>query len=185
MSDWSRRDVLKSAMAVPAARTLGTPGMLRKPAVAAPGHPMPPDRGRPGPRERLRLDVGWRFHFGHANDASKDFGFGHGREGGFQKTGDFLAPSHPAFDDSGWTALDLPHDWAIGLPFTNDPQLASKGSYPLGTRLPGDQRRLVPACPGAARHRRGAADRAGVRRRVPRRARRLQRLLHRPARRRL
>ncbi len=82
------------------------------------------------------LDFGWRFHFGHANDSTKDFGFGAGRSGGFQKTGGFLSPSNLAYDDSDWSPVDLPHDWAIGLPFKNDPALASKGSYPLGRDYP-------------------------------------------------
>ena len=88
------------------------------------------------PRERLLLDFGWRFHFGHANDSTRDFGFGNGRSGGFQKTGGFLSPSNLAYDDSDWQSVDLPHDWAIGLPFKNDPALASKGSYPLGREYP-------------------------------------------------
>ena len=66
----------------------------------------------------------------------KDFGFGAGRSGGFQKTGDFLSPSNLAFDDSDWKPVDLPHDWAIELPFKNDPALASKGFYPLGRDYP-------------------------------------------------
>ena len=32
--------------------------------------------------------------------------------------------------------VDLPHDWAIELPFKNDPALASKGFYPLGRTYP-------------------------------------------------
>ena len=67
------------------------------------------------------LDFGWRLHIGHANDSLKDFGFGNGRSGGFQKTGGFLSPSNLAYDDSDWQAVDLPPDWAIGLPFKNDP----------------------------------------------------------------
>jgi beta-galactosidase len=90
----------------------------------------------PAPRERLLLDFGWRFHFGHATDQAKDFGFGGGRSGGFQKTGGFLAPSSTAFDDGDWTPVDLPHDWVIGLPFKDDPALASKGFYPLGRDYP-------------------------------------------------
>ncbi|MBL8208793.1 MAG: beta galactosidase jelly roll domain-containing protein, partial [Blastocatellia bacterium] len=61
---------------------------------------------------------------------------GLGRSGGFQKTGEFLAPSHLAFDDSEWTPVDLPHDWVIGLSFKNDPNLTSKGSYPVGRDYP-------------------------------------------------
>jgi beta-galactosidase len=61
-------------------------------------------------RERQLLDFGWRFHFGHSNDSSKDFGFGAGRAGGFQKSGGFLSPSNLAFNDSDWKPVNLPHD---------------------------------------------------------------------------
>ena len=87
-------------------------------------------------RQRLLLDFGWRFHLGHACDPAKDFGFGGGRAGNFQKTGNFLRPGSLAFDDSEWKPVDLPHDWAIELPFVNDPALQSKGFYPLGRTYP-------------------------------------------------
>jgi beta-galactosidase len=102
-------------------------------------HPVgePRESAKPGAgRERLLLDFGWRFHFGNANDPSKDFGFGGGRSGNFQKTGNFISASSVAFDDSDWRELDLPHDWAVELPFQNDPALASKGFYPLGRNYP-------------------------------------------------
>jgi beta-galactosidase len=126
MNRFSRRDLLKTSMALPAATAIGMS------EAAAQTQPAP----TPQMRERALLDFGWRFHFGHANDSAKDFGFGAGRSGGFQKTGGFLAPSNLSYDDSEWTAVDLPHDWAIGLPFKNDPALASKGSYPLGRDYP-------------------------------------------------
>ena len=87
-------------------------------------------------RERLLLDFGWRFHFGNADDPSKDFEFGFGQTGNFQKTGNFLPASSIAFDDGDWKPVDLPHDWAIELPFQNDQALASKGYYPLGRGYP-------------------------------------------------
>ena len=87
-------------------------------------------------RERLLLDYGWRFHLGNADDPEKDFEFGTARAGNFQKTGNFLPAGASAFDDSEWKALDLPHDWAIELPFTNDRSLESKGFYPLGRKYP-------------------------------------------------
>ncbi|MBN9658080.1 MAG: DUF4982 domain-containing protein [Acidobacteria bacterium] len=128
----TRRKVLKGGMTLPAIAAAGIPEAAEQ-AATGQAQALPNQRGT---RERLLLDFGWRFHFGHANDASKDFGFGAGRSGGFQKTGGFLAPSHTAFDDSGWKPVDLPHDWAIELPFKNDPALASKGSYPLGRDYP-------------------------------------------------
>jgi beta-galactosidase len=98
---------------------------------------LPPQSTSPsGGRERLLLDFGWRFHFGNANDAAKDFGFGSGRSGNFQKTGNFLPAGTLAFDDGDWQHVDLPHDWAVELSFENDPALSSKGFYPLGRNYP-------------------------------------------------
>ncbi len=128
----TRRDVLRGGMAVPALAAAG----MSEDAEQAQSGPGQSVAAPSGPRERLLLDFGWRFHFGHANDASRDFGFGSGRSGGFQKTGGFLSPSNLAYDDSDWKAVDLPHDWAIELPFKDDPALASKGSYPLGRDYP-------------------------------------------------
>jgi beta-galactosidase len=52
------------------------------------------------PRERLLLDFGWRFQLGHADDATKDFGFGaRRREGQFAKSGNFLPVTRANFDD--------------------------------------------------------------------------------------
>jgi beta-galactosidase len=87
-------------------------------------------------RDRLLLDFGWRFHFGHADNPSQDFGFGSSSGGNFQKSGNFMPAGAIAFDDSDWRSLDLPHDWAVELPFQNDPDLSSKGFYPLGRKYP-------------------------------------------------
>jgi beta-galactosidase len=134
MSRWTRREVLTSAIALPAASALRVTGAEATPSDSTVEQPAPP-AGPGAGRERLLLDFGWRFRFGHSHDPKKDLGFG-GLSAGFQKTGNLLAAGHPAFDDTDWTPVDLPHDWAIGLPFTNDPQLANKGSYPLGRDYP-------------------------------------------------
>jgi hypothetical protein len=47
-----------------------------------------------------------------------------------------MGASSLGFDDGDWRAVDLPHDWAIELPFVNDPALTSKGFYPLGRHYP-------------------------------------------------
>jgi len=125
----TRRDLFKTSLAVPAAVVAAetafsgeAPAQTQPPATAASG----------GGRERLLLDFGWRFHFGHATDMARDFDF----RGNFSKTGNFGAVSTLSFDDSDWKAVDLPHDWAIELPFQNDPALSSKGFYPLGRAYP-------------------------------------------------
>jgi beta-galactosidase len=84
------------------------------------------------PRERLLLDFGWRFHLGNAQDASKDFGFGSGGDGTFSTSGEFTAAPREDFDDKAWQAVDLPHDWAVDLPFKDDKDLYNHGCKPLG-----------------------------------------------------
>jgi beta-galactosidase len=88
-------------------------------------------------RERLLLDFGWRFALGHANDPAKDFGYGaRRREGQFAKSGGFLAVTRANFDDKSWESIDLPHDWAVALPFVNAPMLHHQGAKPLGREYP-------------------------------------------------
>ena len=152
MKGFSRRDLLKTGLMAPAvvaAHGLGPLGIVEaaeeKPTDGesqpgtqggeAPGHSAA-DPLKATTRERLSLDFGWRFHLGNANDPEKDFGFGTARAGNFQKTGNFLPQGSVAFDDGDWEAVNLPHDWAIELPFTNDPSLESKGFYPLGRKYP-------------------------------------------------
>jgi beta-galactosidase len=143
MKTLSRRDVLKTSLLAPA--VAAAHGMTplevamqvagEAPAQLPAGAPLSSPTPGAG-RERLLLDFGWRFHFGNANDPAKDFGFGGGRSGNFQKTGNFLPAGTIAFDDGEWRDVDLPHDWAVELNFENDPALASKGFYPLGRNYP-------------------------------------------------
>jgi len=92
------------------------------------------------PREQLLFDFGWKFILGDGNDPMKDLGFGFGQND-FSKTGEFPF-AKPGFDDSKWRTLDLPHDWAVELPFVHDDagsgdsQLRSHGYKPLGRRYP-------------------------------------------------
>ena len=143
MKTLSRRDLLKTSLLVPAvaaAHGMSPIGAAIQ-AVGETPRPLPATSRRDSQvsgagRERLLLDFGWRFHFGDANDPAKDFGFGSGRTGNFQKTGNFLPVGNVAYDDGDWRSVDLPHDWAIELPFQNDPTLQSKGFYPLGRTYP-------------------------------------------------
>ena len=140
MKSISRRDVLKSSLLAPAAIAVqplkGIEAALPAPSPDEPVSALKGVGGHGAVRERLLLDFGWRFHFGHASDPTKDFGFGSGRSGNFQKTGGFLPAGSLAFDDNDWTPIELPHDWAIELPFVNDPALLSKGFHPLGRNYP-------------------------------------------------
>ena len=141
MKTFSRRDVLKSSLLAPA--IVATSGAIAPAAhataevsgpLSAPETLANPTPG--GGRERLLLDFGWRFCFGHADDPAKDLGYGSSSAGNYQKTGSFMPAASMSFDDADWRGVDLPHDWAIELPFKNDPDLQSKGYYPLGRKYP-------------------------------------------------
>ena len=85
----------------------------------------------PPPREHLLMDSGWRFALGHPFDPDKDFGFGTGYFSYLTKTGFGDGPAAPGFDDRAWRLLNLPHDWAVELPFDE------KGSYSHGYKKMG------------------------------------------------
>ncbi|HEY3886536.1 MAG TPA: beta-galactosidase GalA [Vicinamibacterales bacterium] len=91
------------------------------------------------PRERLLADFGWQFYLGHAADPAKDFGYGRS-DGAFAKSNSFIggrgSVTQATFDTSGWTSIDLPHDWAVELPFVDDRNLIGHGCKPLGRAYP-------------------------------------------------
>ena len=136
----TRREWLKAAATVSGAALLpNVTGIL---APAAQAHAPLAAGGGPPLRERLLADFGWRFHLGHANDPAQDFNYGRG-SGAFAKSGSLIAggrgnpsPTQATFDDRQWAAVNLPHDWAIDLPFVNDPALIGHGSKPLGRAYP-------------------------------------------------
>ena len=142
MGKWTRRDLVKAGLAASAGVMAG--GDLRaepRSAAAAPfaqGSVVQPGVAEASTsRERLLLDFGWRFALGNANDPDKDFGFGKlRREGTFAKAGRVDGPAAPRFDDSAWRKVDLPHDWAVELPFVNNSILVEHGGKPLGREYP-------------------------------------------------
>ena len=89
------------------------------------------------PRTRALLDFGWKFHLGHASDPALDFGFGEpSRESTFAKAA-YVAPvGERDFDDSAWQEIDLPHDWALDLPFITSDENSAQGWKPIGRRFP-------------------------------------------------
>ncbi len=59
------------------------------------------------PRERRVLDSGWKFHLGN------EWGFANGLD----KAGTGSGPASKSFSDASWRTVNLPHDWAVELPF--------------------------------------------------------------------
>ncbi len=84
-----------------------------------------PDTNAPAPRERLLLDFGWKFHLGN------EWGIGQN----LAKSGTGMGPASVVFSDASWRRVDLPHDWAVELPF--DPHAdAGHGFKALGAEFP-------------------------------------------------
>ena len=153
MKTFSRRDVLKTSLLAPAVAatahaigpiesTVHAAGEVSGP-LSAPATIASPTPG--AGRERLLLDFGWSFHFGNADDPTKDFGYGTADAGNFQKTGNFMPAGSTSFSDADWRRIDLPHDWTVELPFKNDPDLQKQGLLSSGPELSRNQYRLVPA----------------------------------------
>ncbi len=132
----SRRDLLGSGLALSASSMLPRHawGSVAAPVAGDPQVPSVEALAAAAPREHLLFDFGWKFTFGNGNDPSKDLGFGYG-QGDFAKTGDFRF-AKAGFDDSTWRALNLPHDWAVELPFVWDEEQRSHGYKPVGRRYP-------------------------------------------------
>lgn len=98
-----------------------------------------PQRGRQSPSQRQHLDFdkGWKFHLGNAADPVRDFNFSVANI--FSKSGKADGTAiDPLFNDSAWRTLQLPHDWAVELPFENspNPDVMAHGYKPLGGLYP-------------------------------------------------
>jgi len=88
-------------------------------------------------RMHMNFDDDWKFSLGHAADASKDFNFTIANI--FSKTGRAAGTAiDPRFNDSSWRTLQLPHDWAVELPFENSPNedVMAHGYKPVGGLYP-------------------------------------------------
>jgi len=136
MPSLTRRDLLCSGLALSTSSLLARSAWGRTAALLA-GYPDAPSAealAAVAPREQLLFDFGWKFQLGHGTDPARDLGFGNG-QGDFAKTGDFNF-SKGKFDDSKWRTLNLPHDWAVELPFVRDEAQNSHGFKPLGRRYP-------------------------------------------------
>ncbi|HEV6967803.1 beta-galactosidase GalA [Roseateles sp.] len=119
--------------------------------------------GATPPRERTRIDDGWRFALGHATDPAKDFDHGL-RPFFFGKAGYGDGPAAADFEDRPWRRVDLPHDWAVELPFSERGS-SQHGMKAVGRGFPensvGWYRREL-AVPASARGRRFVLEFDGV-----------------------
>ncbi|MEI9959709.1 MAG: glycoside hydrolase family 2 TIM barrel-domain containing protein [Limisphaerales bacterium] len=77
------------------------------------------------PREHLSLDANWKFHLGDDWPGALRL----------DKAGASEGPASEKFDDHSWRTLNLPHDWAIELPFDKNAD-TSHGFKALGPGFP-------------------------------------------------
>ena len=73
------------------------------------------------PREHLSLDANWKFHLGDDWPGALRL----------DKAGASGGPASEKFGDNSWRAINLPHDWAIELPFDKNSD-TSHGFKPVG-----------------------------------------------------
>ncbi|MDP1631688.1 MAG: beta-galactosidase GalA [Caulobacter sp.] len=143
MASPTRRDLITSAATVAAVAAAGAPTVSKAAGKAGVTVAALPDDL--SPRQRLLLDFDWRFALGHAQDPARDFGFGLDQRTYAKAGTKVAAAADPDFDDSGWRRVQLPHDWAVDLPFVpsrdldpkveDDPR-AAHGFKPLGREFP-------------------------------------------------
>ncbi len=82
-------------------------------------------RAAESPRAHRSLDAGWKFHLG--DDWPQALRL--------DKAGESGGPAGEKFNDTSWRTLDLPHDWAIELPFDRNAD-TSHGFKPVGPGFP-------------------------------------------------
>jgi beta-galactosidase len=82
-------------------------------------------QGAGAPRDRELLDWGWKFHLGNE----------WGNAQSLAKAGTGSGPASTSFSDASWRTVQLPHDWAVELPFDQRAD-GSHGFKALGRGFP-------------------------------------------------
>jgi beta-galactosidase len=134
----TRREVLQTVCALPLGSAVTVTAQAQESSTpsASPSEPL---------REHQLLDFDWRFHFGHSFDLQRDFDFGKDQRT-FAKAGDRTATAAQLqFDDRAWRQVNLPHDWAVEVPFAagtppaspaEEDQRAAHGFKAVGRAFP-------------------------------------------------
>lgn len=92
----------------------------------------------PSLRRIQNFDDDWKFHLGHAADVKKDFNYGIPNVFAKSSKSEGNTPMTEKFDDSDWQNVQLPHDWAVALPFVQsaDGDVMGHGYKPVGGLFP-------------------------------------------------
>ena len=88
-------------------------------------------------RDRINIDRNWQFAFGDASFPEKDFGCGTEYFNYLTKAASIHneGPYSPKFDATGWATVNIPHDWAVDLPFASEAS-HSHGYKTVGYKYP-------------------------------------------------
>ena len=88
-------------------------------------------------REKILLDEGWKFAFGHAADPAKDFGCGTEYFNYLTKANSIHneGPYAQKFDDAAWQTVTVPHDWVTTLAYAREAS-HSHGYKTVGYKYP-------------------------------------------------
>ena len=92
-------------------------------------------------RERILLDDGWQFAFGNAASPQKDFGCGTEyfnyltKAASIHNEGPYSLKFDAAKWGVEWKSVDLPHDWAVDLPYAAEAS-HSHGYKTVGYKYP-------------------------------------------------
>jgi beta-galactosidase len=113
----NRRARCLLSLAVVAGACLGTGRVVRADDAFAAA-------GAVSSREHLLMDAGWKFYLG-------DLGF----EENIINAGVNEGPAGSKFNDSQWRTVNLPHDWAVELPFDQAAD-GGHGYKPVGPGFP-------------------------------------------------
>lgn len=88
-------------------------------------------------QQKISLDEGWKFHFGHSANPDKDFDYGNKLL--FHKSNIYETTIlSPKFIDTTWSTVNVPHDWVVELPFVKSSthEMDSHGYKPVGGTYP-------------------------------------------------
>ena len=115
----TRRNLLRSGLALSASSVMPRASWARSAALLE-GRPevtLPATPSAVAPRAQLLFDFGWKFTFGNGDDPTRIW---------VSATARATLP-RPATSNSPrqvrrlqWRTLNLPHDWAVELPFVHD-----------------------------------------------------------------
>ena len=172
MGKWTRRDLVKAGLAASAGVMAGSE-LVAEPRVsswrARRLHLRRPARRRMAPASLVRCGSGccwtlagalrWATPTIPTRTLASASCVAAGR---LPRRGAWTGPASPRFDDSAWRKVDLPHDWAVELPFVNNRIADWARRQAAGARVSGDERGLVSPRICVARERRGTAHLGGV-----------------------